>query len=476
MSVRDTYPMWLAGEPVTPNLELEVRDKHDDRVAARVPLASPGDLERAIAAAVEARRPMRELPAYARRDALAHVVRRAEERRDELARGLAIEAGKPLVHAEGEVGRLIDTLRIASEEATRLGGETLPLDITPRAAGYRGRVERFPIGACGFVTPFNFPLNLVAHKVGPAIAAGCPFVLKPASATPLGALVLGEILAEAGLPRGAFSILPSRREDAEVLARDPRLALLSFTGSSEVGWRLRDVAGKKRVSLELGGNAAVVVEPDWDLDDAAQRLTFGAFYQSGQSCISVQRVFAHESVFDALTERLVARARALVVGAPLDRRTFLGPLVSEREAERVERWIASAVARGAQLLCGGVRSGATLSAAWLRGVPDDEPLSREEVFGPVAILEPYRDFSAALDRVNSSRFGLQAGVFTRDLYRAEQAFRELEVGGVVIGDVPSFRVDNMPYGGVRDSGNAREGVRYAIEEMTERRLMVVRTP
>ncbi|MCC6647095.1 MAG: aldehyde dehydrogenase family protein [Polyangiaceae bacterium] len=468
--------MWLAGEPATPNLDLEVRDKHDGSLAARVPLASPADLDAAIEAAWSARRAMRELPAYARRDALSHVVRQVEARREELAIGLAIEAGKPLVHADGEVGRLIDTFRIAAEEATRIGGETLPLDVTPRAAGYRGRVERFPVGACGFVTPFNFPLNLVAHKVAPAIAAGCPFVLKPASATPVGALVLGEILAEAGLPRGAFSILPARRLDAEVLARDPRLALLSFTGSSEVGWRLRDVAGTKRVSLELGGNAAVIVEPSWDLDDAAARITFGAFYQSGQSCISVQRVFAHESVFDALVARLVARAEALVVGPPLDPHTFLGPLVSAKEADRVERWIASAVARGARLLCGGERRGAALTAAWLTGVPDDEPLSREEAFGPVAILEPYSDFSAALARVDATRFGLQAGVFTRDLYRAEQAFRELEVGGVIIGDVPSFRVDNMPYGGVRDSGNAREGVRYAIEEMTERRLMVVRTP
>jgi len=350
----------------------------------------------------------------------------------------------------------------------------LPLDVTPRADAYTGMWKRVPVGACSFITPFNFPLNLVAHKVAPAIAAGCPFVLKPASATPLGALMIGEVLAEAGLPEGAFSILPAHRDGADLFTTDPRLALLSFTGSAEVGWDLKARAGKKKVVLELGGNAACIVDEGTDLDDAVARLIFGAFYQSGQSCISVQRILAHRSLYEPLRARLVDATRALRSGDPRDPQTRIGPMISEKEAIRLERWIHEAVRGGGRLLCGGTRRGAWLEATLLEDVPASQPVVCEEAFGPVAVLSAFDDFEAALDTVNEGRFGLQAGVFTRDLDRAHRAWDRLEVGGVVIGDVPSFRVDHMPYGGVKDSGLGREGVRFAMEDMSEVRMLAIR--
>jgi acyl-CoA reductase-like NAD-dependent aldehyde dehydrogenase len=352
----------------------------------------------------------------------------------------------------------------------------MPLDITARAEGYAGFFKRVPIGPCSFISPFNFPLNLAAHKIAPAIAVGCPFVLKPASLTPLGAIAIGEVLAETDLPIGAFSILPCRREGADLFTTDDRLRLLSFTGSAEVGWALKARAGNKKVVLELGGNAACVVCADADLDDAVDRLVTGAFYQSGQSCVSVQRILAHRSIYGELRERLVERVESLRCGDPLDPETFIGPMISEQEARRLHGWIESAVAAGATLLCGGERDGAMLQPTLLEDVPVDQPVCAEEAFGPVAVLSAFDDFDAALDQVNDSRYGLQAGVFTRDLYRAHRAWDRLEVGGVIIGDVPSWRVDNMPYGGVKDSGLGREGVRWAIEDMSEVRLMVVRTP
>jgi acyl-CoA reductase-like NAD-dependent aldehyde dehydrogenase len=336
--------------------------------------------------------------------------------------------------------------------------------------------KRVPVGACSLISPFNFPLNLAAHKIAPAIAAGCPFVLKPASATPVGALLIGEVLAETDLPPGAFSILPCPRAAADRLVTDGRFRLLSFTGSPEVGWDLKARAGKKKVVLELGGNAGVIVDADADLEDAVSRLVVGAFYQSGQSCIKAQRILVHESIYADLRERLVAATRALVLGDPRDEATFLGPLISVADAERLEGWIRSAVARGARLLCGGGRSGAMLEATLLENVPKDEAIVCREAFGPVSVLSSFREFDAAVDEVNDTAFGLQAGVFTRDLYKAQRAWDRLEVGAVLIGEVPSWRVDHMPYGGVKDSGFGREGLRFAIEEMTEIRLLVIRTP
>lgn len=471
-----TYPYYLAGEAVYANTDLKVTDKYSGEVAYEVPLATPDVLDEAIAAAEGAAEAMRKMTVYERQAVLDHCVKRFTERADELAEALCIEAGKPINDAKGEVGRLIDTFKIAAEETPRMLGETLPLDISPRAKGYRGMTQRVPIGPCAFISPFNFPLNLAAHKVAPAIAAGCPFVLKPASMTPIGALVIGEILAETDLPKGAFSILPCRRDSADMLTEDERLKLLSFTGSPEVGWALKARAGKKPVVLELGGNAACVVDNDWDLDDAVARVIIGAFYQSGQSCIGVQRLYVHSDVYDTFKEKLLTKTKALKSGDPKDPETFIGPMISESEAERLHGWIKDALDRGATLLCGGERDGNMLQASLLENVPADCELSAEEAFGPVAILEPFDDYDAVLKKVNDSRYGLQAGIFTRDLYKAQKAWDELEVGGVVIGDVPSWRVDHMPYGGVKDSGIGREGIRYALEDMTELRLMVVRTP
>jgi acyl-CoA reductase-like NAD-dependent aldehyde dehydrogenase len=419
---------------------------------------------------------MRALAAYQRQEALAHCVRRFGERKEELAYALCVEAGKPIRDARGEVGRLIDTFRVASEESVRLTGETMPLDISERSRDYRGMWKRVPVGVCSFITPFNFPLNLVAHKVAPALAVGCPFVLKPASATPVGALIIGEVLAETKLPRGAFSILPVRGEKAARFAEDPRIRLLSFTGSPAVGWDLKARAGKKKVVLELGGNAAVIVDQDADLADAIGRIISGAFYQSGQSCISVQRVMVHERIYDEFKRGLVEAATALRMGDPKRDDTFIGPMISEAEAGRLHAWIEQAVARGAQVLVGGQRKGAMLAATLLENVPRDADVCAKEAFGPVAVLSSFSDFDAALDDVNDSVYGLQAGIFTRDVYKAHRAWDRLEVGAVIVGDVPSWRVDHMPYGGVKESGQGREGVRFAMEEMTEIRLFVLRTP
>jgi len=474
--LKESYPYYLANRPSAPNTDLEVLDKYTGEVATRVAMADAKAIDRAIGAAEAAAAPMRELRAYQRQAVLDHCVRRFRERAEELTMALCIEAGKPIQDARGEVSRLIDTFRIASEESTRILGEVLPMDISARAHDYTGMWKRVPIGPCSFISPFNFPLNLTAHKIAPALAVGCPFVLKPASLTPVGALIIGEVLAETDLPEGAFSILPCRRDGADLFTSDERLKLLSFTGSPGVGWDLKARAGKKPVILELGGNAACIVDEDADLDDAVGRIIHGAFYQSGQSCISVQRVIAHESLYERCRDKLVAATRALEMGDPKDPSTFIGPMISEGEAARLHGWIQSAVAAGAKLLCGGNRKGTMLEATLLEDVPKNEDVVCQEAFGPVAVLSRFSDFEAALEEVNQSAFGLQAGIFTRDLYKAQRAWDVLEVGGVVIGDVPSWRVDHMPYGGVKDSGLGREGIRWAIEDMTEIRLLVIRTP
>jgi len=469
------HPYYLAGREMQPNDALEVLDKYSGEVAARVALADAAAIDRAIEAAVGAEAPMRAMPPHARQAVLDHCVTRFRERFDELALALCIEAGKPIQDAEGEVTRLIDTFRVAAEEAVRIDGEVLNLEISRRAQGYRGFVRRVPVGACSFITPFNFPLNLVAHKVAPAIAAGCPFVLKPSEKTPIGALIIGGILAETDLPEGAFSILPCRVDDAGPFVSDDRLKLLSFTGGL-VGWDLKAKAGRKKVVLELGGNAACIVDGDQRerLDRVVERLVFGSYYQSGQSCIKVQRIYAHASLHAELRDRFVAATRALKAGDPRERDTFLGPLIDEASAQRLEAWIAEAVAGGARVLCGGRRERNRLEASVIEGVPREARLHRLEAFGPVTLLEPFERFDDALAAVDDSDFGLQAGVFTGSLAHAMRAWDRLEVGGVVVNDVPSFRVDNMPYGGVKRSGLGREGIRYAIEDMTERRLLVLR--
>lgn len=473
-SLKTSYPLYLANEALSPNQDLAVTNKYSGEVATRVALADAATIDKAIGAAVQATRPMAEMAAYERQAVLAHCVTRFQERADELAYALCIEAGKPIRDSRGEVSRLIDTFRIAAEESVRMTGEVQPLDISARAKGYQGMWKRVPIGPCSFISPFNFPLNLAAHKIAPALAVGCPFVMKPASKTPLGALIIGEVLAETDLPKGAFSILPATRDGADLFTTDDRLKLLSFTGSPEVGWALKARSGKKKVVLELGGNAAVIVDRDTDLADATDRIIFGAFYQSGQSCIGVQRILIHEDIYEALRDMLVTKVRALVSGDPLDENVFIGPMIDEGEARRLESWIAEATAAGATLLCGGGRQGAMLEATLLEGVGRGLKIRDEEAFGPVAILSRFSDFEVALTEVNDSRFGLQAGIFTRDIHKTMRAWEVLEVGGVLIGDVPSYRVDNMPYGGVKDSGLGREGVKFAMEDMCEIRNLVIR--
>ncbi len=472
--LKDVYPLYLNNVAAQPNTDLEVTDKFTNEVAFRTALATPDVIEEAIAGAVEAAEPMARMASYERQNILHHCVDRFQERFDELAYSLCVEAGKPIKDAEGEVSRLIDTFRIAAEEATRNYGEVQPLDISERAKGYQGMWKRVPIGPCSFISPFNFPLNLAAHKIAPAVAVGCPFVMKPASKTPLGAIIMGEVLAETDLPKGAFSILPASRDGADLFTVDERLKLLSFTGSPGVGWDLKAKAGKKPVILELGGNAAVIVDHDADLEDALERIIFGAFYQSGQSCIGVQRIIIHESVYDTFKDMLVAKTKTLIAGDPKDRDTFIGPMISEGEAKRLHGWIDEAVSDGATLLCGGNRVGNMLEATLLENVDRNAAANREEAFGPLALLSKFSDFSAALDEVNDSKFGLQAGIFTRDLFKTLDAWDRLDVGGVVINDVSSYRVDNMPYGGVKDSGLGREGIRFAMEDMTEIRNLVIR--
>lgn len=470
-------PLILAGEARTTRDAIGVVDKYNGAELGEVARAQSEHFDAALDAATAARPALARMTPDERAGALLRVERALAARKDDLAQCLVEEGGKPIQAARGEVERMLATFRISAHEALRPREEAVPLadGASGQADGYRAIAKRVPIGVAGFITPFNFPVNLVAHKVAPAIAAGCPFVVKPASTTPRSALALGEVLLEhAGLPDGAFSILPARGADAEVLATDPRVAKVSFTGSDEVGWRLAGAASRAKVTLELGGNAAVLVDETADLDDAADRIAKGAFGQAGQSCISVQRIVCVEAVYDDLRERLIERTRATVAGDPRDEATVVGPLISVEDGERVLRWVAEAVDAGATLLAGGERDGAVVQATLLEGAPRGARVLDDEVFGPVATLQRVRDFDAALEEANRTRFGLQAGVFTRDRGRAMQAWDRLEVGGVIVGDVPTWRADAMPYGGVKDSGLGREGPRYAIEAMTELRLLVMR--
>ncbi|MEN8153589.1 MAG: aldehyde dehydrogenase family protein [Acidobacteriota bacterium] len=472
--LKESYPCFLGNKAFCPNKDLEVTDKYTGKVVTRVPLADKKTINRAIELAENSKEKVSKMPSFKRQEILYHCIDRFKERFDELALALCIEAGKPIKDSRGEVTRLIDTFRVAAEESVRITGEVFPMDISSRAGGYRGMWKRVPIGVCSFISPFNFPLNLVAHKIAPAIAAGNPFILKPATKTPVGALIIGEILAEAGLPEGSFSILPVRRDGAALFTEDERIKLLSFTGSSDVGWSLKSKAGKKKVVLELGGNAACVVDEDSDLKDAVERIVFGAFYQSGQSCVSVQRIIVQENIYEKFKILLTEAVVSLKSGDPKDESVFIGPMISENEATRLKKWIDSAVYSGGKLLCGGGLRGSILEATLLENVPFEADVYTKEAFGPVAVLSKFKDFDKALKEINNSVYGLQAGIFTRDIHKANKAWDTLDVGGVIIGDVPSFRVDHMPYGGVKNSGLGREGVRFAIEDMTEIRLMVIR--
>ncbi|WP_283134270.1 aldehyde dehydrogenase family protein [Rhizohabitans arisaemae] len=469
----DVRPFWLAGRPAVGADELTVTNPYDGRVAGVASVPTAAQVEEAVAAAAATAAAAAALPVHVRADALAHVAVRLKERSEEIAQIISAENGKPIFWARGEVARAASTFRFAAEETRRFSGEVQRLDTEPAAQGRLAYISRRPHGPVLAITPFNFPLNLVAHKVAPAIAVGAPVIVKPAPATPLSALLLGELLAETGLPEGMFSVLPVHNSEAGALVDDPRLPIVSFTGSGPVGYAIMDRVPRKHVTLELGGNAAAVVLDDADLDWAASRIALFANYQAGQSCISVQRVLVSEAVYPAFAEKLVRAVAALVTGDPADGATQVGPLVSVEAAERVQSWIEEAVADGATVLAGGTRDGATVAPTVLAGVPRTAKVCAEEVFGPVLVLSPVSGVDEAFRQVNASRYGLQAGVFTRSLDIAFRANAELEVGGVVIGDVPSFRADQMPYGGVKESGVGREGVRSAMHDFTYEKVMVL---
>jgi len=473
-AVTHEYPFYLAGQWEKSSRPLTVTNPYDDSVVATTWLADESNVEWATVAAVEAAPAMRQLPAYRRAEILIKASAVLTRRRDEIGQALAGEAGKPIRDALTEVDRAAMTFHVACEEARRLGGEVLPLDLAAHGRGRFGILRRVPLGPVAGISPFNFPLNLSAHKIAPAVAAGNTMVLKPASKTPLSALFLAAALDEAGLPKGALSVLPMSRELGDRLVTDARFKLLTFTGSSPIGWAMKARAGKKKVLLELGGNAGVIIDANANLPYAAQRVVTGGFAYAGQSCISVQRVFVHDDVYDAVAKLLVERVSKLVVGDPLDPATDIGPMIDAGEVDRIEQWVNEAVAQGARVLIGGSRiNRSTFAPTILENVPERSKVCAQEVFAPVIGLYRFNDFNEAMAAINRSDFGLQAGVFTNDLQHMLAAYDSIEAGGIIINDVPTWRVDHMPYGGVKDSGTGREGPRYTIEEMTEPRLLVI---
>jgi glyceraldehyde-3-phosphate dehydrogenase (NADP+) len=471
------HPIFLAGRWAdSPELLPVDNPARPGELAGATYQATAEQVEEAVAAAVAAFEETRRLPAYERGRILREISAGIKERREELGRLIALEAGKPIRDALTEVDRAVLTFRLGAEEAERMYGELIPLDLMASSKGRVGITRRFPVGPVLGISPFNFPLNLAAHKLAPAIAAGCSIVLKPPSKDPLTMLTVAEIIERTGLPAGAVSILPMSRELGDRLVADPRFKLLSFTGSPSVGWRMKERAGKKKVVLELGGNAGVIVDASADLDWAVKRILVGAFTYAGQICISVQRIFVHESVLQPFMDRFLAGAAALKVGDPLDPATDLGPMVDRAAAERTQRWVDEAVAMGGKVLLGGRADGAYFPPTVLVETPVTAQVCSNEAFAPLVVAFPFSDFDAAIRAVNDSSFGLQTGVFTNDLDHAWRAFGELEVGGVIVNDIPTYRIDHMPYGGVKDSGLGREGLRWAIEDMTELRLMVLAWP
>ena len=472
------HPFWLAGREATGDHTLDVTSPWDGRTVGRVSVPTDAQVEEAVAAAAAATEEFSATPAHVRAAALDHIGRRLVERTEEIAQLISAENGKPIKWARGEVGRCISVFRWASDEARRFnGGEAQRLDSDAGGTGRLALTRRFPHGPVLGIAPFNFPLNLCAHKVAPAVAVGTPIILKPAPATPLSGLLIGELLAETELPAGSWSVLPVPNDAMPALVRDERLPIISFTGSAPVGWSILDSVPRKRVTLELGGNGAAIVLGDYaseaDLDFAAQRIATFSNYQGGQSCISVQRVIADASVYDRLVPKVVDAIEALATGDPTDDATDVGPLVSEDAAKRVESWVQEAVDAGARLLTGGKRDGATYAPTALENVSPDTQLGHDEVFGPVVFFTKVEGEQAAFAAANDSQYGLQAGVFTHDVQAAFRAHRALEVGGVIIGDVPSYRGDQMPYGGAKQSGVGREGVRFAMEDYTYERVMVL---
>ncbi len=471
------HPIFLAGRWVDSPDVLQVSNPANaDEPAGATYNATPEQYEEAVTAAVTAFETTRHLPAYERGRILREISAGIKGRREELGRLISLEAGKPIRDALVEVDRAVLTFRLGAEEAERITGELIPLDLMPSSKDRVGITRRFPIGPIAAISPFNFPLNLAAHKLSPAIASGNPIVLKPPSKDPLTMLTVAEIVEAAGVPAGSVSILPMTRELGDRMVADERFKLLTFTGSPSVGWRMKERAGKKKVVLELGGNAGVIIDKSADLDWAVRRTLVGAFAYAGQVCISVQRMFVHEEVWDAFMERFLAGVEALKVGDPLDPTTDVGPMVDENQGSRTQRWVDEAVTLGGKVLAGGTASGTLFPPTVLTDVPVTAQVCSNEAFAPVVVAFPFSDMGDAIARVNDSMFGLQTGVFTNDLAGAWKAFGELEVGGVIVNDIPTYRIDHMPYGGVKDSGLGREGLRWAIDDMTEIRIMVLAQP
>jgi len=469
----DIHPLILAGKEIDIGNYITIRHPYDGRQVGKCAGADSALMEKAISSAYSARAEMAELPHHQRERILLATADLVEKNADRLAELITLEMGKVIKESLSEVNRAVFTLRTSAKEVSRTEGELIPLDLHPAGAGRTAILARFPVGVIGAITPFNFPLNLVAHKLAPAVAAGCPVVLKPSSTTPLIALELARLLLQAGLPPQGLSVLPCSPEVGEMLASDARVALLTFTGSAPVGWRLKERAFRKKVTLELGGNAAAIVCADADRKWALQRLVVGGFSNAGQSCISVQRVLIDHSIYEGFVADLVERVRALKLGDPLDKNSDLGSMVNEQEAKKAWSWLQEALGGGALALCGNRLEGARFYPTVLAQVNPQMKVWSEEVFCPLITVTPFDNFDQAIELANTTRFGLQAGVFTRDIANIGKAFRLLEVGGVIINDAPTFRVDHMPYGGVKDSGMGREGPRYAIEEMTEPKLLVI---
>ena len=476
MSTDFPRPFLIHSEWVQTSITEPVLNPYGRRVLAHVCQAGESEIDRVIQSASEAFSSLRDIPAHTKAKALQQIATSLLRRREEFAKTISEEAGKPISDALREVDRAIQTFIIASEESKRISGEVIPMDLMPGMESFSGMLQRFPIGPVLGITPFNFPLNLVAHKVAPCLAAGNPIVIKPAPQTPLTALLLGEVILETDLPAGSMNVVPCPNELAEKLVQDTCFRALSFTGSATVGWMLKAKAGKKRVLLELGGNAGVIIEPDADVAVAVDRCVTGGFGYSGQTCISVQRVYVHESIYETVVNKILDRVKKVVVGDPALKETTVGPLIDERAAQRVEEWVHDAVCEGAKVRIGGTRDGSMMTATVLTDVDSDMKIACQEVFGPVITVTPYREFEDALRKLNDSSYGLQAGVFTQNIQNIFRAFQQLEVGTVLANEIPTFRADHMPYGGMKDSGLGREGVKYAIQEMTEPKLLVWNIP
>lgn len=467
------YKFLINGEWRQSSKKEDVKNPYNNETIAQVYFAEEADIEDAVKSSQKAFDITKKLPAYKRAEILKNIIKGLEQRKEEIAKAITIEAGKPITDSRVEVSRAINTFQIASEESKRIEGEVIPLDLMQGSENRFGIVRRFPIGPILGITPFNFPLNLVAHKVAPAIASGNTIILKPAPKTPITAILLGEIVGEAGLPSGGLNVIPCSNPLAEKLVTDDRIKKFSFTGSAAVGFKLKAKAGMKKVTLELGGNAGVIIHSDADIDFAAKRCTIGAFSYAGQICISVQRMFVQKNIYSDFLDKFLANVKNLRVGDPMDESTNIGPMIEQGVSQRTEEWLNEAIKDGAKVLIGGNRNGNFFEPTVLTNTKPSMKVCGEEVFAPLVNVEQYEKFEDAVAMVNNSLYGLQAGIFTRDIKNIFYAYNELEVGGVIVNDIPTYRIDHMPYGGVKMSGFGREGIRYAINEMTELKLLAI---